>query len=69
MKIFGFILIGLGILGVVYGGFSVMYPDKVVDAGPIEITVDRKESFPIPPLVGIVSVAIGIGLLAMGSKQ
>ena len=51
MKIAGLILIVLGILALVYGGFTMVYPDKVVDAGPIEISVDKKKSVPLPPLL------------------
>lgn len=69
MKIAGLILIVVGILGLVYGGVTMVYPDKVVDAGPIEITVDKKKSLPLPPLLGVVSVGIGIGFLAMGSRK
>ncbi|MDP2317038.1 MAG: DUF3185 domain-containing protein [Pseudomonadota bacterium] len=63
------ILIVLGILGLVYGGFSFVYPDKVVDAGPLQISVDKKKSLPIPPLLGIVAVVGGVGLLAFDRKK
>jgi LPXTG-motif cell wall-anchored protein len=35
----------------------------VVDAGPIEITADKKESVALPPLAGLALVAGGAFLL------
>ena len=69
MKIAAIVLIVLGILGLAYGGFSVVYPDKVVDAGPIQISVDKKKSLPIPPVVGMIALAGGIGMLVMSGKK
>lgn len=69
MKIAGIILIVLGILGLVYGGFRYAYPDKIVDAGPLQISVTRHESVPIPPIIGAVGVAAGIALLVVGGKK
>ena len=43
--------------------------DKVVDAGPIQISVEKKKNIPIPPLVGAVALVGGIGLLAMDRKK
>ncbi|MES2638557.1 MAG: DUF3185 domain-containing protein [Myxococcota bacterium] len=69
MKIAGFVLIVLGILGLIYGGFSFVYPDKVVDAGPLQISVDKKKSVPISPLIGIVALVGGVGLVVMDRKK
>ena len=68
MKIAAIVLIVLGILGLAYGGFSVVYPDKVVDAGPIQISVDKKKNFPFPPVLGIVALVGGVGMLVAGRK-
>lgn len=61
MKILGAILIVLGIAGLVYGGFSYTKREKVVDAGPIQVTADEKKHVPISPILGI--VALGAGLI------
>lgn len=68
MKIAAVILIVLGILGLAYGGVSFIYPDKVVDVGPIEISVDKKKSFPIPPVLGVVALVSGVGMLVMARR-
>lgn len=59
----GLVLIVLGILGFALGGFSFTHKEKVVDLGPIEATADKKEKVAIPPLVGIVAIVAGVGLV------
>jgi len=61
MKILGAILIVLGIAGLVYGGFSYTKREKVVDAGPLQVTADERKHVPISPILGI--VALGAGLI------
>ena len=68
MKIAGIILLVLGILGLLYGGFRIAYPDKIVDAGPVQISVTKHETFPIPPFLGAISIAAGVGLLVASRK-
>lgn len=69
MKIGAIVLIVLGILGLIYGGFSVVYPDKVVDAGPLQITVDKKQSFPVPPVLGVLALVGGVVMLVVSNKK
>lgn len=69
MKIAAILLIVLGIVGLAYGGLTVVYPDKVVDAGPLQISVDKKKSLPIPPILGVVALAGGVVLLVMDRKK
>jgi hypothetical protein len=63
MKALAVVLIAIGLVGVLYGGFSWTRKDKVVDAGPIEITTDKRESIPISPIAGGVILAVGVVLL------
>jgi hypothetical protein len=63
MKLLGGILVALGLIAVLYGGISWTRKDKVVDAGPIEITADKKESIPISPIAGGVMLVAGVVLL------
>ena len=41
MRILGMLLVVLGLLGLLYGGLSWTRKDKVIDAGPIEVTADK----------------------------
>lgn len=63
MKVFGIALIVLGLVGVLYGGFTWTRKDKVIDAGPIEVTADKHERLPVPPIVGGVLLVAGIVLV------
>jgi hypothetical protein len=43
--------------------------DTVVDAGPIEITADKRESLAVPPIAGGVMVIAGVALLFVSKKS
>ncbi len=64
MKALGGLLVVVGLLGLLYGGFSWTRKDKVIDAGPIEVTTDKRESVAFPPLAGAALLIGGIVLLA-----
>ena len=59
MKGLGIALIVIGLIGVIYGGISWTTRDKVLDAGPIEITKSETESIPLPPIIGAVLLIAG----------
>jgi hypothetical protein len=63
MKPLAVLLVVLGIVGLIYGGFSWTRKDTVVDAGPIQITADKKERLPITPVAGGLMLAAGVVLL------
>ncbi len=67
-KIIGIILIGLGLIGLAWGGFTYTTKEKVVDVGPIHATRDEKHSVPLPPIGGAILLAGGVALLVMGKK-
>jgi hypothetical protein len=67
--IVGIILIVLGVIGLAVGGFSFTRKEKVIDLGPIEATADKKESVPIPPVLGAVALISGVVLVAVGSRR
>ena len=65
----GIVLIILGVVGLAMGGFSFTHKEKVVDLGPIHATADKKESVPIPPLLGAIAVVGGVLLVAATSRR
>ena len=65
MKLIGIVLIVIGLAGLAYGGFSWTRQKTVVDAGPIELKADKRESIPIPPVAGIVCLVAGIAMVVM----
>lgn len=69
MKPLGILLIALGALSFVYGGISYTRRDKVVDLGPIEATVDKKERLPLPPIIGGIALVAGAFILMSNRKS
>jgi drug/metabolite transporter (DMT)-like permease len=65
----GVLLIVLGIAGLAFGGFSFTRKEKVLDLGPIEASADKKESLPIPPILGALAIVGGVVLLATGARR
>jgi len=68
MKVLGAILIVLGLVGLVWGGFTYTTKEKVIDIGPIHATRDKTNNIPLPPIVGALALVGGIALLAVGRK-
>lgn len=69
MKIVGLILIVLGIVALIWGGISYTREEKVLDIGPIEATAETRETIPLPPLLGALSLVGGVALLIAGSRR
>ncbi len=69
MKLLAALLIVLGVVAFAYGGFSYKTEDKVIDAGPIEVTREKTNRVPLPPVVGGLAVAAGIGMLLVGGRK
>jgi uncharacterized membrane protein YidH (DUF202 family) len=69
MWIFGIVLIVLGLVALLYGGISWTQREKVVDAGPIEVTREDRESLPIPPIVGGLILTAGVVLVVVSRRR
>ncbi len=63
MKVLGILLLVVGVAGLAYGGFSWTRQKTVLDAGPIQLRTDQRESLPISPIVGVVCLIAGGALL------
>ncbi len=62
----GAILLIIGVVLLVYQGFSFTQREKVLDVGPIHATAETEKTVPIPPFVGWVVSAAGAVLLVKG---
>ena len=67
MKLLGIVLIVLGLVGVIYGGVSWTKKETILDAGPLEISTNKRESVPLPPIVGAL-LMVGGAVLVMKGK-
>jgi hypothetical protein len=68
MKTLGVILIVLGLVGLVWGGFTYTTREKVVDIGPIHASRDKTHNIPLPPIAGALALVGGIALVVAGRK-
>jgi hypothetical protein len=67
--IVGIILIAIGIIALAYGGFSYTTREKVIDAGPLQVSADRQKTIPFPPILGGICLVGGIVLVLAGNKK
>jgi len=65
----GIILIVLGIAAFVVQGISYTTDEKVLDVGPLEVTREKSNTIPLPPVLGAIALLGGIGLVALGGKK
>lgn len=68
LTLIGIILIVLGAVGLIYGGINYTSNKNVVDLGAVQIQVDKKESIPLPPILGAAAVAVGVVLVIVGRR-
>lgn len=68
LKIVGILLIALGILGLVYGGFTYTKSTHDAKVGPFELSIKDKETVNIPVWGGVGAIVIGGVLLLVGKK-
>jgi hypothetical protein len=65
----GILLIILGIVGFATGGISFTHEKKDVDLGPVQIQHKQKEMLPLSPVLSIIALVGGIGLVVVGSRS
>ena len=65
----GAVLLILGVVLLVYQGFSFTQKETVLDLGPIHATADREKVVPIPPIIGWVVTGTGAVLLFYGLRN
>ncbi|HLX65231.1 MAG TPA: DUF3185 domain-containing protein [Planctomycetota bacterium] len=66
----GLLLIVIGIVvALSYQGIAYMRREKVVDAGPIQVSVEKEKSIPIALIVGGGVLAAGMVLLVTSRRR
>jgi len=68
-KTIALVMIVLGILMLVWTGFTYTKKEKVVDAGPIQISADKEKSVNWPPYVGGIILIAGVVILVTSKKS
>lgn len=67
-KSLGVVLIVIGLVMLVWSGFTYTKKEKIIDAGPIEITADKQETVNWPPYVGAIAMVVGV-IIYVGAKR
>ena len=65
----GIALIVLGVLALAYQGVTYTTREKVIDLGPLQASVEKKKSIPLPPIVGALALAGGVVMVIIGSRK
>ena len=68
-RIAGLVLVAIGLVGLLWGGFSWTRERTVADIGPVDIRAEERESVPISPIVGGVALVAGIVLLVLPARR
>ena len=65
----GIVLIVVGIVMLVWTGFSYTKKEKIVDAGPIQISAAKQKDVSWPPYVGGIILVAGVVVLVTSKKK
>jgi len=65
----GLILVILGAILLIWTGFTYTKKEKIIDAGPIQVSADREKTVNWPPYAGGVVLLAGIIILVSARKK
>ncbi len=67
-KLIAIVLIVLGCLGLIYGGFSYTKETTGLKLGPIELKVQERKTVNVPLILSGAGIVVGVLLLVLGRK-
>lgn len=67
--IVGIILIVIGVIALAWGGITYTKREKIIDAGPLQVSADKEKTIPFPPVLGGICLVGGIVLVIVGNRQ
>ncbi|RVT98420.1 hypothetical protein EOD41_16640 [Mucilaginibacter limnophilus] len=65
----GIIMIVLGAAMLIWTGFTYTKKEKVIDAGPVQVSADKEKSVNWPPYAGGILLLGGVVLVASSRKN
>lgn len=67
LGIIGIVLIVLGAIVLAMRGISYTKDRQEVQVGPLEVAAEEKGF--VPPMAGVIAIAVGVGLLFIGRRR
>ncbi|WP_299358680.1 hypothetical protein [Mucilaginibacter sp.] len=68
-KLIGIALIIVGAIMIIWTGFTYTKKEKIIDAGPIQVSADRQKTVNWPPYLGGILLIGGIVVVATSKKS
>jgi uncharacterized membrane protein YidH (DUF202 family) len=69
MRIVGIVLICIGLLTLALPYITFTKQEKVLEIGPIEAVAEKKERIPISPIIGVVVLLAGAGIVIASGRK
>jgi hypothetical protein len=69
LQIIGVALLVLGLISLAYQGITYTKTEKALEVGPITATKEKKETIPLPPILGGAALVGGVVLLVAGARR
>jgi TRAP-type C4-dicarboxylate transport system permease small subunit len=69
IKIAAIVLILVGVLGLAYGGFTYTRETHQAKMGPLELSVQDRQTVNVPIWAGVGAIVIGGALLLVGGRR
>jgi hypothetical protein len=63
MRLLGALLVICGVVLLVLGGITLFVPADVINLGALSITIHENLVIPLPPIVGLVCLVLGIVMM------
>jgi drug/metabolite transporter (DMT)-like permease len=68
-KTIGIALIIIGAIMLIWTGFTYTKKEKVIDAGPLQVSVDKQKTVNWPPYLGGALIIGGIAVVALSKSK
>ena len=65
----GVALVVVGVLALAFRGTTYTTREKVIDLGPFTASVEKKKTFSLSPIVGVLVLAGGTVLIYIGTRK
>jgi hypothetical protein len=69
LLIAGIVIALLGFVAFAIGGFSFTQQETKLQVGDLKVTAERQRNLPIPPIVSIGAIVLGLVLVGFGAMR